>query len=105
MKGIRDKMQKYVGIYKKYQDYLERVISETRRFRSITEIFERYENLIEVKESLSKQQEKNIELLEESEAEIVYYIDFFFFTCLFTFYYSNNFIRYFILFDNIHFFL
>nr|XP_050868730.1 cilia- and flagella-associated protein 73 [Vespula vulgaris] len=70
MKGIRDKMQKYVGIYKKYQDYLERVISETRRFRSITEIFERYENLIEVKESLSKQQEKNIELLEESEAEI-----------------------------------
>ncbi|XP_035733374.1 coiled-coil domain-containing protein 42 homolog isoform X1 [Vespa mandarinia] len=70
MKGIREKMEKYVGIYKKYQDYLEKVISETKQFRSITEIFERYENLIEVKRSLSEQQEKNIELLEETEAEI-----------------------------------
>ncbi|XP_047370265.1 cilia- and flagella-associated protein 73-like isoform X3 [Vespa velutina] len=70
MKEIREKMEKYVGIYKKYQDYLERVISETKQFRSIIEIFERYENLIEVKKSLSKQQEKNIELLEETEAEI-----------------------------------
>ncbi|XP_046837534.1 coiled-coil domain-containing protein 42 homolog [Vespa crabro] len=70
MKGIREKMEKYVGKYKKYQDYLERVISETKQFRSIIEIFERYENLIEVKKSLSEQQEKNIELLEETEAEI-----------------------------------
>ncbi|XP_015183988.1 PREDICTED: coiled-coil domain-containing protein 42 homolog isoform X1 [Polistes dominula] len=71
MKGMCEKMQKHVEIYRKYQNYLERVVNETGSFKSITDIFQRYESLIEAKASLSEDQDKNIQLLEETETNIV----------------------------------
>ncbi|XP_076641836.1 coiled-coil domain-containing protein 42 homolog [Halictus rubicundus] len=72
MKNIRDKMKKYVQDYKKYQNYLERVINETGEFLSISEIFNRYETLIEARSILSVHQDKNLQTLEETGTEIYY---------------------------------
>ncbi|KAI4477482.1 hypothetical protein M0804_012599 [Polistes exclamans] len=75
MKGMCEKMQKHVEIYRKYQNYLERVVNETGSFQSITEIFQRYESLIEAKASLSEDQDKNIQFLEETETNIHHMTD------------------------------
>lgn len=71
MKNVRNKMKKYVEEYKKYQNYLERVINETGEFHSISEIFNRYETLIEARSILSVHQDKNLQALEETGTEIV----------------------------------
>ncbi|CAK9805275.1 Coiled-coil domain-containing protein 42 homolog [Anthophora quadrimaculata] len=70
MKDVRERMKRYVGEYKKYQDYLEKVISETEEFNSISEIFNRYETLIEARTILSEHQDKNLEILEDRGTEI-----------------------------------
>ncbi|KAK9305487.1 hypothetical protein QLX08_003502 [Tetragonisca angustula] len=70
MNDIRDRMKKHVAEYKKYQDYLDRVIIETGEFHSISEIFNRYETLIEARSILSEHQDKNLELLEEKGTEM-----------------------------------
>lgn len=72
MESVRDKMQQYVGEYKKYQNYLDRVINETKEFQSIKEIFNRYETLIEARQALSDYQDRNLQLLEQKGTEIVY---------------------------------
>jgi len=71
MRDVRDKMQRYVGEYRKYQNYLDRVVNETGEFQSINEIFNRYETLVEARQALSDQQDKNLQLLEQKGAEIV----------------------------------
>lgn len=70
LKDVREKMKKHVGLYKKYQTYLERVLVETGEFQSIGEIFNRYETLIEARSILSDQQNKNLATLEETGVEI-----------------------------------
>lgn len=72
MKNSRDKMERYVGEYRKYQNYLELVVNETGEFQSINEIFNRYETLIEARQALSDHQDKNLQLLEEKGLEIVH---------------------------------
>lgn len=72
MESVRDKMQRYVEEYKKYQNYLNRVVVETDEFQSINEIFNRYETLVEARQALSDHQDKNLQLLEEKGTEIVY---------------------------------
>lgn len=66
-----DKMQHYVEKYKKFQNYLERVVNETGEFQSITEIFNRYETLVEARQALSDHQDRNLQLLESKGSEIV----------------------------------
>lgn len=68
-----DKMQQYVGKYKKFQNYLERVMNETGEFQSINEIFNRYEALVEARQALSDHQNRNLQLLESKGSEIVIY--------------------------------
>ncbi|KAK2581932.1 hypothetical protein KPH14_002384 [Odynerus spinipes] len=70
MSGVCEKMRNHVEIYKKYQSYLERVVNETGRFQSIADIFQRYEALVEARASLSEDQDKNIQMLEDTEMEI-----------------------------------
>ncbi|KOX73611.1 Coiled-coil domain-containing protein 42 like-2 [Melipona quadrifasciata] len=70
MNDVRDRMRKHVAEYKKYQDYLDMVIIETGEFNSISEIFNRYETLIEARSILSEHQDKNLELLEEKGTEM-----------------------------------
>ncbi|KOC64934.1 Coiled-coil domain-containing protein 42 like protein [Habropoda laboriosa] len=70
MNDVREMMKRYVGEYKKYQNYLEKVVAETGEFNSISEIFNRYETLIEARTILSEHQDKNLELLEERGTEI-----------------------------------
>ncbi|XP_070158550.1 coiled-coil domain-containing protein 42 homolog [Polyergus mexicanus] len=70
MEGVRDKMQRYVEEYKKYQNYLDRVVNETGEFQSINEIFNRYETLIEARQALSDHQDRNLQLLEQKGTEI-----------------------------------
>lgn len=77
MEGVRDKMQQYVGEYKKYQNYLDRVVNETGEFQSINEIFNRYETLIEARQALSDHQDRNLQLLEQKGTEIVYLLAYF----------------------------
>lgn len=77
MEDVRDKMQRYVGEYKKYQSYLDRVVNETGEFQSINEIFNRYETLIEARQTLSDHQDRNLQLLEHKGTEIVYAIYYF----------------------------
>jgi DNA polymerase I-like protein with 3'-5' exonuclease and polymerase domains len=72
MKEVRDKMQRYVEEYKKYQNYLDRVVNETGEFQSINEIFNRYETLLEARQALSDHQDRNLQLLEDKGTEIVY---------------------------------
>lgn len=74
MKEVSNKMQRYVAEYKKYHDYLERVVNETGEFQSINEIFNRYETLVEARQSLSDRQDRNLKLLEEKGTEIVRFI-------------------------------
>lgn len=71
MRNVRDKMQRYVGEYRKYQNYLDRVVSETGEFQSINEIFNRYETLVEARQALSDQQDRNLQMLEDKGTEIV----------------------------------
>lgn len=71
MTSVREKMKKHVEEYKKYQTYLERVIAETGEFQSISEIFNRYETLLEARMVLSEHQDKNLQKLEDMGAEIV----------------------------------
>lgn len=71
MRGVRDKMQRYVGEYKKYQNYLDRVVIETGEFQSINEIFNRYETLVEARQALSDHQDRNLHMLEEKGTKIV----------------------------------
>lgn len=71
MKKVCDKIQQYVNEYKKYQNYLEKVVHETNEFQSINEIFNRYETLIEARIALSEYQDKNLQLLEERGTKIV----------------------------------
>lgn len=71
MRDIRDKMQQYVGEYRKYQNYLDRVVNETGEFQSINEIFNRYETLIEARQALSDHQDRNLQMLEDKGTEIV----------------------------------
>ncbi|XP_072746293.1 coiled-coil domain-containing protein 42 homolog [Anoplolepis gracilipes] len=70
MEDVRDKMQRYVEEYKKYQNYLNRVVIETGEFQSINEIFNRYETLVEARQALSDHQDRNLQLLEHKGAEI-----------------------------------
>ncbi|KZC12587.1 PREDICTED: coiled-coil domain-containing protein 42 homolog [Dufourea novaeangliae] len=70
MINVREKMKKYVDEYKKYQTYLEKVINETGEFHSISEIFNRYETLIEARSILSVHQDKNLQALETTGTEI-----------------------------------
>ncbi|XP_017884313.1 coiled-coil domain-containing protein 42 homolog [Ceratina calcarata] len=70
MNEVREKMNKYVGEYKKYQNYLERVVNETGEFNSISEIFNRYETLIDAGMMLSEHEDKNLEILEDRGTEI-----------------------------------
>lgn len=72
MEDVRDKMQRYVGEYRKYQNYLDRVVNETGEFQSINEIFNRYETLVEARQALSDHQDRNLQLLEHKGTEIVY---------------------------------
>lgn len=74
MNDVRDRMKKYVKEYKKYHDYLDRVIVETGEFHSIFEIFNRYETLIEARTILSEHQDKNLEILEERGTEMVIFL-------------------------------
>ena len=71
MRNVLAKMKEHVGEYKKYQNYLERVIVETGEFQSIAEIFNRYETLIEARSLLSEHQDKNLQTLEETGTDIV----------------------------------
>ena len=71
MRDVRDKMQQFVGEYRKYQNYLERVMNETDEFQTINEIFNRYETLIETRQTLSDRQDKNLQMLEEKGIKIV----------------------------------
>ncbi|XP_018361017.1 PREDICTED: coiled-coil domain-containing protein 42 homolog [Trachymyrmex cornetzi] len=70
MRDVRDKMQRFVGEYRKYQNYLDRVVSETGEFQSINEIFNRYETLVEARQALSDHQDKNLQMLEEKATKI-----------------------------------
>ncbi|KAG5313863.1 CCD42 protein, partial [Acromyrmex insinuator] len=70
MRDVRDKMQQFVGEYRKYQNYLERVMNETDEFETINEIFNRYETLIETRQTLSDRQDKNLQMLEEKGIKI-----------------------------------
>ncbi|EGI64994.1 PREDICTED: coiled-coil domain-containing protein 42 like-2 [Acromyrmex echinatior] len=70
MRDVRDKMQQFVGEYRKYQNYLERVMNETDEFQTINEIFNRYETLIETRQTLSDRQDKNLQMLEEKGIKI-----------------------------------
>lgn len=63
--GIRDKMQKYVKEYKQAQNYLEHVVHETGEFKSITDILNRYDSLLEARQTLSEHQDKSLKALEE----------------------------------------
>lgn len=71
MRDVRDKMQRYVGEYRKYQSYLELVVNETSEFQSINEIFNRYETLVEARQALSDRQDWNLQMLEDKGIEIV----------------------------------
>lgn len=71
MNDIRDRMKKHVEEYKKYQHYLEKVVAESGEFNSISDIFNRYETLIEARIILSEHQDKNLEILEERGTEMV----------------------------------
>lgn len=71
MRDVCDKMQRYVGEYRKYQNYLDRVVNETGEFQSINEIFNRYETLIEARQALSDLQDRNLQMLEDKGTEIV----------------------------------
>ncbi|XP_077282049.1 coiled-coil domain-containing protein 42 like-2 [Temnothorax americanus] len=70
MRDVRDKMQRYVGEYRKYQNYLDRVVNETNEFQSINEIFNRYETLVEARQALSDHQDRNLQMLEDKGTEI-----------------------------------
>ncbi|KAG5332024.1 CCD42 protein, partial [Acromyrmex charruanus] len=70
MRDVRDKMQRSVGEYKKYQNYLESVMIETDEFQSINEIFNRYETLLETRQTLSDRQDRNLQMLEEKGIKI-----------------------------------
>lgn len=70
MRHVRDKMQRYVEEYRKYQNYLDRVVYETGEFQSINDIFNRYETLVETRQSLSDLQDRNLQMLEEKGSEI-----------------------------------
>ncbi|XP_076760597.1 coiled-coil domain-containing protein 42 homolog [Xylocopa sonorina] len=76
MNEIRGKMKKYVEEYKKYQNYLDRVVSETGEFHSISEIFNRYETLIGARMMLSEHEDKNLAILEERGTEIHHMTEF-----------------------------
>ncbi|XP_011880120.1 PREDICTED: coiled-coil domain-containing protein 42 homolog isoform X2 [Vollenhovia emeryi] len=70
MRDTRDKMQRNVGEYRKYQNYLDRVVNETGEFQSINEIFNRYETLVEARQALSDHQDRNLQMLEDKGTEI-----------------------------------
>ncbi|XP_012218947.1 coiled-coil domain-containing protein 42 homolog [Linepithema humile] len=72
MNEVRDNMQRYVKEYKKYQNYLDRVVNETGEFQSISDIFNRYETLLEARQALSDHQDRNLQLLEDKGTEIHY---------------------------------
>ncbi|XP_074110792.1 coiled-coil domain-containing protein 42 homolog [Cotesia typhae] len=67
---IRDKMQKYVKNYRPAQSYLESVVNEIGEFQSISQIFNRYENLMEVRQNVAEHQDKNLHTLEEIGIEM-----------------------------------
>lgn len=71
MKGVQDRMKQYTNTYKKYQNYLERVVNDTGEFQSINDIFNRYETLIDARQALSDHQDRNLQMLEDKSAEIV----------------------------------
>lgn len=82
MREVMDKMKRYTDMYKKYQNYLERVVNETGEFQSINDIFNRYETLVEARQALSDHQDMNLQMLEDKGTEIVracrfksYYLD------------------------------
>ncbi|EFN78886.1 Coiled-coil domain-containing protein 42 like-2 [Harpegnathos saltator] len=70
MRGVLDQMKNYTDIYKKYQNYLERVVNETGEFQSINDIFNRYETLVEARQALSDHQDRNLQMLEDKGTEI-----------------------------------
>lgn len=75
--ATREKIKSYVNEYKKYQNYLERVVRETNEFEAIPEIFNRYETLVEAKEVLSESQDQSLAVLEEASTNMVSLILFF----------------------------
>lgn len=73
MEEIKKNMEKHVSDYGMYQEYLERVITETAQFQSISEILTRYECLSEARKELSKRQDENLQALEDASTEMVYF--------------------------------
>ncbi|XP_011310181.1 coiled-coil domain-containing protein 42 homolog [Fopius arisanus] len=70
MTAVRDKMQKYVKDYKNAQSYLEKVISETGEFQSISDIFNRFESLVEARKTLTMNQDENLNALGNTSTEM-----------------------------------
>ncbi|XP_012266751.2 coiled-coil domain-containing protein 42 homolog [Athalia rosae] len=71
MKDIKENMEKHVADYGMFQDYLEKVISETSQFETISEILTRYECLTEARKELSERQDQNLQALEDASTEMV----------------------------------
>ncbi|XP_063987511.1 coiled-coil domain-containing protein 42 homolog isoform X2 [Diachasmimorpha longicaudata] len=70
MTRVRDKMQRYVKDYKMAQNYLEKVISETGEFQSISDIFNRFESLVEARKTLTMNQDENLNALAKTSTEM-----------------------------------
>ncbi|XP_014476807.1 PREDICTED: coiled-coil domain-containing protein 42 homolog [Dinoponera quadriceps] len=75
MREVLDKMKRYTDVHKKYQYYLENVVNDTGEFQSINDIFNRYETLVEARQTLRDRQDTNLQILEDKGAEIYHLTD------------------------------
>ncbi|XP_034943698.1 coiled-coil domain-containing protein 42 homolog [Chelonus insularis] len=62
--SVCDKMQESIEYFKRGKNYLERVVNETGEFSSINDIFNRYESLMEARQTHVDSQDKNFEQIE-----------------------------------------
>ncbi|XP_011496652.1 PREDICTED: coiled-coil domain-containing protein 42A [Ceratosolen solmsi marchali] len=69
LETIRYKMQNYVEKYKSFQQYMETVL-KTSEFTSIAEIFNRYETLIDIRETIEKNQSRKLHALGSSHIQL-----------------------------------
>ncbi|XP_014211769.1 coiled-coil domain-containing protein 42 homolog [Copidosoma floridanum] len=69
MEKVRDKMKRYVEVYRPFQGYLEKIL-ENKEFNSIAGIFNRYEVLVAARNSLEDYQNRNLRTLETTSSQL-----------------------------------
>ncbi|KAK3933336.1 Coiled-coil domain-containing protein 42-like protein [Frankliniella fusca] len=71
LEQIKETMERHVGEYRIYQDFLQRVVAECKEFTSVHDILDRYDTLAATRAQLAARQDADLHALEEARRALM----------------------------------